>query len=249
MVHYLSRVTPYRFELKLGRSFEETADDLERGRTQIALLSTLTYLEAHARFGAVPLVRPRGERGQALTRGAIVTRLDSGITTLAELKGRTFAFAPAKSTAGNLLPRYLLFASGVRLTDLKRYANLANYDNVVLGVLRGQYDAGAVSDLAVERYRDRGLRILAVTDPAPSEPLVTAPAASLDLVRSVREALLALDPAEPRDRDVLKDWDEEFRYGFIPATDKDYDGIRWMLEAIPRGCGVRCHYPRKGSAG
>lgn len=67
-----------------------------------------------------------------------MTRADSGITTPEELKGRSFAFAPAKSTAGNLLPRYLLFANGVRLTDLKRYANLANYDNVILGVLRGQ---------------------------------------------------------------------------------------------------------------
>lgn len=248
MVDYLSRVTPFRFELKLGRSFEETAQDLERGVTQIAILSTMTYLEARARFGAVPLVRARGEQGQALTRGAIVTRVDSGITALGDLKGRTFAFAPAKSTAGNLLPRYLLFAAGVRLTDLKRYANLANYDNVILGVLRGQYDAGAVTDLVAERYRDRGLRILALSDPAPSEPIVTRPGVSPDLVRSVREALLTLDPEEPRDREILKDWDEEFRYGFVAASDSDYDGIRRMLEAIPRGCGVRCHYPRKGSA-
>jgi phosphonate transport system substrate-binding protein len=248
MVDYLSRVTPFRFELKLGRSFEETAEDLERGRTQIAVLSTLTYLEAQARFGAVALVRPRGEGGQALTRGAIITRADSGIATLEDLKGRTFAFAPAKSTAGNLLPRYLLFAAGVRLTDLQRYSNLANYDNVVLGVLRGQYDAGAVTDLVAERYRDRGLRIIALSDPAPSEPVVARPGISPQLVRSVREALLALDPGKPQDREILKDWDEEFRYGFIPATNEDYDGIRRMLEAIPRGCGVRCHYPRKGSS-
>jgi phosphonate transport system substrate-binding protein len=247
MVDYLSRVTPFRFNLKLGRSFEETALDLERGVTQIAILSTMTYLEARARFGAVPLVRPRGEQGQALTRGAIVTRVDGGITALGDLKGRTFAFAPAKSTAGNLLPRYLLFAAGVRLTDLKRYANLANYDNVVLGVLRGQYDAGAVSDLVAERYRDRGLRVLALSDPAPSEPIVARRGAPPELVRSVREALLALDPGSPRDRELLNDWDEEFRYGFVAASDADYDGIRRMLEAIPRGCGVRCHYPRKGS--
>jgi phosphonate transport system substrate-binding protein len=247
MVDYLSRVTPYRFELKLGRSFEETTEDLEAGTTQIAILSALTYLEARARFGAIPLVKPKGEGGQALTRGAIVTRVDSGIAGLEKLKGRSFAFAPAKSTPGNLLPRYLLFAAGIRLTDLKRYANLANYDNVILGVLRGQYDAGAVTDLVAERYQDRGLRILALSDPAPSEPLVARPEASPKLVRSVRDALLALNPAEPRDREILKDWDEEFRYGFVAASDSDYDGIRRMLEAIPRGCGVRCHYPGKGA--
>lgn len=248
VMDYLSRTLRARFELKLGRSFEDTNRDLEQGTTQFALLSIMSYLEARVRFGAAPLVKPRGEGGQGVTRGVVVTRTDSGITTLGALKGRTFAFAPAKSTAGNLLPRYLLFAAGVRLTDLERYANLANYDNVVLGVLRGQYDAGAIPELVAERYRERGLRVLAVSDPAPSEPIVTRADLPAALARSVREALLALDPGDPRDREILKGWDDEFRRGFVTADDRDYDGIRRMLDAIPQGCGVRCHYPPRGSA-
>jgi hypothetical protein len=39
----------------------------------------------------------------------------------------------------------------------------------------------------------------------------------------------------------MMSWDPEFRYGFVEASEADYAPIYRMMEAIPEGCGIRCH--------
>jgi hypothetical protein len=52
---------------------------------------------------------------------------------------------------------------------------------------------------------------------------------------------LAINPSDPVQRERMKNWDPEFRYGFVEASATDYDSIYKMMEAIPEGCGIRCH--------
>jgi phosphonate transport system substrate-binding protein len=243
IMEYLTQHTPYHFELKLGKTYEDAVVFLRDGITDIASFGAVTYLEAHRTFGAIPILRPLNKQGKPFYRSIIITRVDSDIHTLADVKGRSFAFASILSTSGNLIPRLQLAEAGIHLRDLKRYTNFKHHDSVVKAVLTGVYDAGAVKDVIAYKYRDKGLRFLHISGPIPSVPIAVRPDTPPGFVASVQKALLRLDPANPRDRAMMQGWDPEFRYGFTKTRDADYEGIRRKLNAIPTGCGKGCHPP------
>ena len=241
VMDYLTDRTPYRFELKLGKTYEDAVRFLEQGATQIASLGPVTYLEAHARFGAVPILRSRNANGELFYRSIIVVRQDSDVKALADLRGRSFCFPSPHSTSGNLFGRYALQQAGIPLRDLGEYTNLKHHDQVAKAVLAGKYEAGAVKDIVAYRYESRGLRILHVSDPIPSVPIVVRADVPPAFVEAVKRALLRLDPENPDHRKMMAEWNEEFKYGFVETTDADYDPIRTMLNAIPERCGSSCH--------
>ncbi|NOY13154.1 MAG: phosphate/phosphite/phosphonate ABC transporter substrate-binding protein, partial [Deltaproteobacteria bacterium] len=241
IMDYLTEKTSYRFELKLTRDYTEAVELLKTGAVQLASLGDVTFFEANRGFGAVPIVRPLNKLGRADYRSIIITRKDAGITSLAELRGKSFAFGNLHSTSGNLIPRLLLYKNGITLFDLGFYENLATHTAVARAVLKGTVDAGAVKDVVAYRYQPHGLTFLAVSDPIPSVPIVARPDTEPILVEAVRKALLAIDASDPVMIKRMQNWDPEFRNGFVSAAAKDYAPIFEMMESVPEGCGRRCH--------
>lgn len=241
ILDYLTEHTPYRFELKLGKTYEDAVNFLQNRDTDLASFGAVTYIEAHKKYGAKAILRPLNKDGSAFYRSITVVRNDSDIKILSDLRNRSFAFASIKSTSGNLIPRYYLAKAGVHLKDLRSYVNLRHHDSVAKAVLKGEYDAGSMKDVIALKYIPKGLRIIFVSDPIPSVPFAVRNDAPEEFVESVKKALLAIDPGSPHYKKIGRYWDEEFKNGFIEANDSDYDGIRKMLNDIPQGCGKGCH--------
>jgi phosphonate transport system substrate-binding protein len=241
LLDYLSLKTPYTYELVLGKNYEETVSRLASGETDFALLGPLTYLEARAKFGAVCVLKPRGTGGSGHYRSVIIRRKDNLLAGLSDLKGKSVAFSSTKSTSGNLIPRYLLANAGIHLNDLKGYDNFDFHDSVVKAVLKGQYDAGAVRDTVARKYARQGIEIVAESGDIPTGPLVARPGVPSGILENVKKALLGLNRPDESGQKVLKRLDEDFRNGFIEASDRDYEEIRSKFNAVPGGCGRGCH--------
>ena len=241
IMDYLSSETPYRFELKLGKTYEDAVEFLKTGRVQIASLGAVTYLESHARFDAVPILRPLNAEGKPYYRSNLIVRTESDIRSLEDLKGRSVAFASVHSTSGNLIPRYYLAMAGIHLKDLGSFKNLKHHDSVAKAVLSGKFDAGVVKDIIANKYLDKGLRILYASAPIPSVPLVVRRDCDPAIISAVKSALLKIDPQDPQTKKRLSTWNAEFQHGFVETSDKDYEGIRKLLNEIPSRCGNSCH--------
>ncbi len=241
IVDYLSRETPYRFEIKLGKSYQDAVEFLKNGDVQIGSFGAVTYVEAHFGFGAIPILKPLNKYGEPFYRSLIVVRDESDIRSLEDLNGRSFAFASVHSTSGNLIPRYNMAKVGVSIKNLKNYINLKHHDSVAKAVLSGEYEAGAVKDIIGNKYLSKGLRILHESEPIPSVPLVVRADCDPKLIESVKRALLKIDITQTEYRQLVSNWNEEFSYGFAETSDEDYSIIRNKLNAIPGSCGNACH--------
>ena len=241
IMDYLTAETPYRFELKISRDYPEAVRFLQQGVTQISSLGDVTFAEANLRYQAIPILKPLNSDGNPFYRSAIIVKNDSPITTIKGLKGKTMAFGSLHSTSGNLIPRYLLWDNKVRMQDLKSFTNLQHHDAVAKAILKGQFDAGAVKDVVAEKYKPHGLRILAWSKPIPAVPLVVRRNTPPEVIQAITRALLKLDRTNPRHREMMKTWDDEFCNGFAKAQQQDYADIFSMIRAIPTGCGIGCH--------
>jgi len=234
LMNYLTENTPYRFELRLSEDYRDIINFLKTDKVQVALLGGVTYLEAKKEFNIIPILKPLGANGKPFYRCVFITRdSNKNINKLSDLKGKSVAFASKLSTSGNLSPLYHLYSGGgLRLEDLSRYSNLKYHDSVAREVLRGNFDAGAVIDSVAERFKERGVKVIDVSEPIPGLPIVVRADASEKLVYSIKKALLSLDYNNPEHNRIMEQWDEEFKYGFTEASDSDYDSIRKMIDYL-----------------
>jgi phosphonate transport system substrate-binding protein len=80
---------------------------------------------------------------QPYYRGQFITKADSGITTLADLKGKSFCFVDPNSTSGYIVPNIILKANGIDADagDIT-VTNAGSHNNVAIAVYNGDCDAG-----------------------------------------------------------------------------------------------------------
>lgn len=239
LIDYLNEVTGLKIELMLKRSYKETIEGLGNGEIDIALLTPLPYLEAHARYNVKALLKNLTEEKKPFYRSAIIVKNENPINGLPELKGRSFAFASTMSTSGNLIPRYMLAEAGIHLENLSGYTNFDYHDTVVKWVLKGKYDAGAVRETVAKKYLPVGLKIIAYSEPIPTGPLVARAGVSYEIIDPIKKALLKLSISD-KGRGILRMLDPDIN-GFIEATDSDYEMIRRKINDVPNTCGVGCH--------
>lgn len=242
MLDYLTRNTPYRFELKIGRDYRETIGFLDEGKADVVSIGDGGLMKAMLLAGGVPVVKPLNASGKPFYRSCLIVPDNSPIRTLADLKGKRLALGYHHSTTGNLIPRDLLLKSGVKLTSLGAIANLRHHSAVARAVLKGEYDAGFVKESTARRFGGQGLRVVYCSAELPSIPLLVRRNAPKGLAAALSAALTRLDHKNPQHRKIMENWDVEYQQGFVPAKVSEYRELIGMFQATKRlGCGTGCH--------
>jgi phosphonate transport system substrate-binding protein len=91
-----------------------------------------------------PVVVPQEKDGSTYYYSVMVVRADSGVTTLADMKGRSLAWADPNSTSGYLIPSATLKTKGIDLRDGVYFSKTGfsgGHEQGVVAVLNKQYDA------------------------------------------------------------------------------------------------------------
>ncbi|MBU1213853.1 MAG: putative selenate ABC transporter substrate-binding protein [Gammaproteobacteria bacterium] len=139
-------------EMKLGMKVEFTpvtdyaasVEGLINDKLDMVWFGGFTFVQANVRSHGkvIPLVqRAEDEKFQSVF---ITTHAD--ITSLKDLKGKTFTFGSESSTSGHLMPRSFLLAAHINPeNDMKRIAFSGAHDATVAAVAGGKVDAGALN--------------------------------------------------------------------------------------------------------
>ena len=198
---------------------------LQEGQVQLGIMNAYSYvqLSEDRRFVAVAKREIRHESGY---RCYILVRKDLGAASLADLRGRTFAFSEKNSTTGYLLPQLMLRSAGlVPERDLAETPVIVQHDSLILAVANRTVDAASVASYVFDAYDPQitgKLRILARSAPIPYGPLVVRRDLGPALIARIRTFFLTLHRT-PEGRQALAD--SGFS-GFVPARSRDYDAVR-----------------------
>jgi phosphonate transport system substrate-binding protein len=229
IMDYLNTGSRFRFELRLGRSYQETVEQLIRGDVAAAFLGTYIYVRAHEGYGVRCILMPLNENGEPYSRSVLITVAGSPIRGIADLRGKRVALPSQDSFSGNWLPLSEFPRHGLVGEMRPVFKYFSHHQSVVYQVLRGAFDAGVVKERVAREFLDRKLRIVLSSDPIPGSPLVVRGDADTAVINELRTVLLRLDVRRPDDRALVSQWDQEFQYGFAEASDAEYDGIRRLL--------------------
>lgn len=127
---------------------------LEKGTIDFAWLGPTAYVIGAEKMRLIPLAKARRRTGITY-RGILVTRKDSGITNLAQVKGRTIGFVDPESASGYLYPLDVLRKAGIDPhKDCAKVEFLQKHDAVMTAVWNKKVDVGAVIEDTLPAIKD-----------------------------------------------------------------------------------------------
>ncbi len=226
MLDYLTSRSSYRFELKLSDDYSQAVKMLIEKEVVAAFVGSYVYLRAHDDYGIIPILKPLNENFEPFSRAVLFTRGDSKIFSINDLKNKKLALPSRESYSSNWMLKYEFAKNGIIESDLAEIKNFPHHQSVIQNVNKKFFDVGVTREYLIKNMAPNSIRTLMYSDPFPTSPLVVAKNYPKEIIESIKIALLQINQSNPKRQVITKNWDNEFIYGFVEATDKDYDVIR-----------------------
>lgn len=230
LADYLSVELGRPVVIVMAKDYTTNIDWLGQGEVDIAYMGPSSYVLLTESYGLRPLLAVLEVNGRKTFHGVIIAAAGSPIKSIKDLRGRRFAFGDPDSTMSHLVPRYMMHKEGIDVSDLAHFEFLSNHENVAMAVLAGAFEAGAVKPEAYEKFRDKGLRVVA-TSPEIHEHMFVARGGLDDQVVSALRVALARLASAPEGPRILESI-QHGATGFGLVKDSDYDNLRQMMHAL-----------------
>ncbi|CAN7556262.1 phosphate/phosphite/phosphonate ABC transporter substrate-binding protein [Acidovorax sp. LjRoot118] len=216
----------------VAADYNGVIEALRSKRLDVAYLGPFSYvmgttvapIEAFA-------VAETNKAGRAFYHALIVAHKDSGIKTVADLKGKTFAFVDPTSTSGHLFPKAGLMKEGFNTDkDFGRVIFSGSHDSNAVAVQNKKIEAVAIADRILDAAIAKGLAkredlvVVWKSDPIPESPTVWRKDLDPALKKRVQAAFLDVKDIPWSDQGMLN--------GFHPTNDKAYDIIRETAKVL-----------------
>lgn len=234
---YLEKQLGMKVEFTPVNDYPAAVEALVNRKVDLAWLGGFTHVQANIRSGGriVPLAqREEDTRFQSV----FIAKTDSGIKTLADMKGKQVSFGSQSSTSGHLMPRsFLLQASINPEKDFARIAYSGAHDATIASVVSGKVDAAALDITVWNKFVTENK-----VDTKAVNVFYTTPgyfnynwSVHADMPKALQDrikaALLALSPAVPEQAEILR-LNRATRY--LETRPENYKG----LEAAARSAGL-----------
>ena len=212
--------------------YAAVVESLASDRLDLAWLGGFTFVQTRLKTGdAIPLVQR--EQDEQFTSKFITA--DPEVKSLADLKGKTFAFGSVSSTSGSLMPRYFMLKDGIEPEKhFKRIAYSGAHDATAAWVEAGKADAGVLNASVWDKLVAAGkvdtdkVRVISTTPPYYDYNWTVRGNLDPALVEKIKAAFLALDPANPEHKAIL---DLQAASRFIETKPENYKGIEEAARA------------------
>jgi phosphonate transport system substrate-binding protein len=230
----VSEITGYTIVTNVATEYAGVITAMCNGEAHVGALNTFGYVLANEQ-GCADVGLTSVRFGTTTYAGQVITRADSGISSIEDLAGKTFCRPDPLSTSGWIIPSLALRAVGLDPeADLAQIVDAGGHDGVVTAVYNGDCDAGSTfvdarSNIADE-YPDVNevVIVIAESPPIPNDTISFIPSIPEDIRANIVAAFLEL-AGDDASRELLNSvyrWD-----GLQEVDDTFYDAFRQQLDA------------------
>jgi phosphonate transport system substrate-binding protein len=237
LADYLEKQLGMKVQFTPVTDYPAAVESMVNKKVDLVWFGGFTYVQARLRSGnkVVPLAqREEDTRFQSV----FIAKTDSGIKTLADMKGKQVSFGSASSTSGHAMPRGVLVQAGINPEkDFKRIAYSGAHDATIASVVSGKVDAAAL-DITVwkkfvteNKVDTQAVNVFFTTPTYFNYNWSVHADMPVALQNKIKAALLALNPANPEHAEILR-LNRATRY--IETKPENYK----ELEAAARNLGL-----------
>jgi phosphonate transport system substrate-binding protein len=236
IANFLSTETGYTIKASVVANYAAVGEGMGAKNIDIGWVGPLDYVISAKKFGVYPITA--SVRKNTLGYKAfVVARTDSGIKTLADLKGKTVCLGDAISASSNLYPSGALAAAGLKAGSDYTVRNISNQSAIAIAVVEKSCDAGAFYDDArtnkevTDKYPNvlKDTQIIYTTELIPADPQIVRKDLNADQVKKIYDAMIKLSN-DPNGKKYINDL---FTIdGLAPVTDASYEGLRKVIQTV-----------------
>ena len=224
LIEALEKETGFTFQWIGSKTYDEVINKIGTKQADIGYIGAFGYVEAQDKFGVRLIARTYGKKRKESYYSMIITREESSLNTLQDLKGKSFVFNDPKSTSGFLFPMVALKKAGIKMEDFSEVRYVTRHANSLLAVYNKHVDAGAISSTAKEKVNIdfSKIKILWKSGPIYKGPWIANKDLSDEQFYKIQSALLRISNYKDAEK-IFKNLGTK---GFIKGLDMDYDNIR-----------------------
>lgn len=233
---FLSKETGYNIKAVVVKSYAAVGEGMGAKNIDIGWVGPLDYVTSAQKFG-VYAITGSVRAGVLGYPSIIVARSDSGINTLADLKGKTIILGDELSASSNLYPRAALIQAGLKPDTDVKVNKITNQSAIAIGVEEKAGDAGAFYSDArtnkevTDKYPNiqKDTKIIYQSPLIPADPQIVRKDLNAGQVKKIYAAMLKLS-ADTNGKQYIKDL---FTIDALaPVKDSDYDGLRAVVKSV-----------------
>jgi phosphonate transport system substrate-binding protein len=234
---YLEKALGVKVEFTPVSDYPAAVETLVNKKVDLVWFGGFTFVQANLRSGGkvVPLAQREED---TKFQSVFIAKTDSGIKSLADMKGKQVSFGSQSSTSGHLMPRSFLLQANINPEkDFRRIAYSGAHDATIASVVSGKVDAAALDItvwkkfVAENKVDTQAVNVFYTTPGYFNYNWSVHADMPAAMQAKVKAALLALDPANPEHAEILR-LNRASRY--IATTPDNYKG----LEAAARSAGL-----------
>ena len=227
--NYLEAKLGKKVKLVVTTDYSSMIEAMRFGRLELGYFGPLSYTLAKSKADIEPFAA-RMKKGSTTYHAVLIGNKATGVTTLADVKGKQVAYGDIASTSSHLIPKKMLLDGGLETKKDYKENFLGAHDAVAVAVQNGHAQAGGLSQPIFKSLVKRGIisldkvKVLQVSKPYPQYPWAMRSDLNSDLKAKIRDAFVNL-----KDKKVLKPFKAQ---GFGAMTDQHYDVIRALSKAL-----------------
>jgi phosphonate transport system substrate-binding protein len=221
----------------VATNYNAEIEAMRNGKLELGQFGPLGYVLAHQVAKAEVVATFGNADNKPDTYWAsLVTYPTSGIKTVAEIRGHSFAFSDPASTSGHLFPAFGLRKAGLDPDKDMRALYAGSHTASFEALYNHKVDAGELNSDQLEsatqrgHYKDGDLVFLWKSDPIPIDPIVVRGDLPASFKLRLTDILQNLDltglPAA--DRKIMGAHGTRL----VPQTDATYNGIRDLVKTL-----------------
>lgn len=231
MLNYVGQKIGKKVEIVQQENYSEMDAMLEKGIVNVAFICSGPYIKDHAKFGAELLVAPQSY-GKPFYNAYIIAHKDSSVKTLADMRGKKFAFTDPKSNTGKIVPEYMV-AKEFNEKPEKFFSEVIytkSHDKSIEAVAKKLVDGASIDSLIYDYAAKKNpvyTQLTKIVEKSPSygiPPVVVNKNVDPKLKAALKDAFLNMHK-DTKGREILAGIMVD---KFIIPKDSDYNSVREM---------------------
>ena len=233
VMEQISKALNMKTEIFVGSDYNATIEAMRASKVDVALMGAFGYVlattQAPVEAFAVTVTKKSNSPDY---HSIIIARNDeTDLTSLASLRGHTFAFVDPSSTSGSLMPKAAMMDGHiVPENDLKKVIYSGGHDASIIAVAEGKVDAASVADRIYANACEKKavdcskIKVIWTSPPIPNDPLFYRKAIADGMKKRIADAFYAIHDLTFGEMGVVA--------RFAPANDATYDIVRNIAKTL-----------------
>jgi phosphonate transport system substrate-binding protein len=229
LVDYLTARLGIPVQMVSSSDYAGVITGMQFKHVDFAYFGPKSYAEASERAGAQCFVVEVDQDGMAGYHGVIITNKASGLHSIADAKGKVWAFTDPNSTSGTLVPT-LYLVKELKIDPATYFSKViysGSHEASMLAIKAGKVDIASTNDLDMLRgegkmwTKDKDFNVVWTSPLIPGSPMAYRKDLPESLKKALQDAFVGY-----KDKDGLAMLKLS---GYAPVADSVYDPVRAQI--------------------